>query len=151
MIRVAVVDDIPEMHRVRASVRENVLGSATAVTPSSYRAMLDGRGRGWVAESTGLVVGFSVADLEARNIWALFVHPDYERLGFGRQLLDSAVAWLFEQGVESIWLTTDAATRAEAFYRAAGWQVVGAEPSGEIRFELRVGATRPTRSPPELP
>jgi GNAT superfamily N-acetyltransferase len=125
------------MHRVRTSVRENVLGSPSVVTWAFYRGMLNKRGRGWVAESAGCIVGFSVADLEARNIWALFVHPDHERRGFGRGLLDCAVTWLLEQGVESMWLTTDAATRAEGFYRAAGWQAVGAEPSGEIRFELQ--------------
>jgi GNAT superfamily N-acetyltransferase len=136
VIRPATLDDIPQMHRVRTSVRENVLGSPRVVTLDSYRGMLDARGRGWVAEWAGCIVGFSVADLETRSIWALFVHPDYERRGFGRQLLDCAVVWFRRQGVESIWLTTDAGTRAEGFYRAAAWQAVGVEPGGEIRFEL---------------
>jgi GNAT superfamily N-acetyltransferase len=132
------------MHEVRIAVRENVLSSPTRVTLASYRQMFEDRGRAWVAESTGRVVGFSFADLEAHNIWALFVHPDHERRGLGRQLLDRAVAWLFEQGPESLWLTTAAASRAEGFYRAAGWREVDREPSGEIRFEL----PRPSRPGP---
>ncbi len=141
MIRLAALGDIPAMHEVRTSVRENVLASPELVTLASYRSMLEDRGRGWVCEREGRIVGFSVSDLEARNIWALFVHPDHERRGLGRQLLDHAVAWLFEQGVETIWLTTAAASRAERFYRAAGWRVVGAEPNGDLRFELDAKAS----------
>jgi GNAT superfamily N-acetyltransferase len=138
MIRVATPGDIPAMHEIRTSVRENVLASPDLVTPASYQPMLRERGRGWVSESGGRIVGFSVADLAARNIWALFVHPDYERRGLGRQLLDHAVSWLLDEGVEAIWLTTAAASRAEGFYRAAGWRAVSTEPNGELRFELRV-------------
>jgi GNAT superfamily N-acetyltransferase len=136
VIRRALPDDIPAMHAVRTSVRENVLATPGLVTHASYRQMLQERGRGWVCESADRIVGFSVADLEARNIWALFVHPRFERRGLGRQLLECAVTWLFEQGVETIWLTTAAASRAEGFYRAAGWSAVGTEANGEIRFEL---------------
>lgn len=125
------------MHAVRTSVRENVLASPGRVTLASYREMLEHRGHGWVCESEGRIVGFSVAGLDARNLWALFVHPDFERRGFGRQLHDRAVVWLFERGAEKIWLTTSAASRAEGFYRATGWHVAGVEPNGEIRFERR--------------
>jgi GNAT superfamily N-acetyltransferase len=137
VIRSALLDDVTAMHAVRTSARENVLASSGRVTLASYREMLEHRGRGWVWETEGRIVGFSVADLDARNIWALFVHPDFERRGFGRQLHDRAVAWLFERGAEKIWLTTDAASRAESFYRTAGWHVAGVKPNGEIRFELR--------------
>ena len=125
------------MHAVRTSVRENVLAPTSRVTLASYREKVEHRGHGWVWESERRIVGFSVADLDARNIWALFVHPAFERRGVGRQLHDRAVAWLFERGAEKIWLTTAAASRAEGFYRAAGWHVAAVEPNGEIRFERR--------------
>jgi GNAT superfamily N-acetyltransferase len=137
VIRLAFLDDIPAMHVVRTSVRENVLSSPDLVTLASYREKLEGRGRGWVYEPAGRIVGFSVADFETQNIWALFVAPDYERRGIGRQLLDHAIGWLFARGVETIWLTTAAATRAEGFYRRAGWHAARTESNGEIRFELR--------------
>jgi GNAT superfamily N-acetyltransferase len=137
VIRSAALEDVPAMHAVRTSVRENVLASASLVTLVSYREMLELRGHGWVGESDGRIVGFSVADLDAWNVWALFVHPDFEGRGFGRKLHDHAVAWLFERGAERLWLTTAAASRAEGFYRAAGWHVAGVAPNGEIRFERR--------------
>ena len=137
VIRSASLDDIPEMHQVRTSVRENVLGSPSVLTLVSYREMLDERGRGWVAELAGRIVGFSVADPEARNIWALFVHPDYERRGFGRRLLDSAVAWLLEQGVESIWLTTDAATRRRVSTAQRGGRRLARSPGARSASSFR--------------
>jgi GNAT superfamily N-acetyltransferase len=136
MLRRAAIADISAMHAVRTSVRENVLASPGLVTPASYEEMLVARGAGWVYECSGRIVGFSVADGVARNIWALFVQPDRERRGIGRQLLDQAVEWLFARGRETIWLTTAAASRAEGFYRAAGWRAVGEELNGEIRFEV---------------
>jgi hypothetical protein len=68
VIRSALLDDVPAMHAVRTSVRENVLASPSLVTLASYREMLEHRGHGWVWESEGRIVGFSVADLGARNI-----------------------------------------------------------------------------------
>ena len=46
------------------------------------------------------------------------------------------VEWLRAQGPGPIWLTTEPHTRAERFYRAAGWQEVGLTSTGEIHFEL---------------
>jgi GNAT superfamily N-acetyltransferase len=42
------------------------------------------RGKGWVAETEDQIVGFSIIDLKENNIWALFVHPDFENKGIGR-------------------------------------------------------------------
>ena len=68
-------------------------------------------------------------------MWALFVDPAYERRGVGRRLHDEMVAWLSSAGVPRISLTTDPDTRAERFYRAAGWRRVGDAPNGEVRYE----------------
>lgn len=62
--------------------------------------------------------------------------PEQEGRGLGRQLLDAAVAWLWEQGADRIWLTTGPDTRAAGFYRHVGWGVAGVTEQGEIRFEL---------------
>ena len=70
------------------------------------------------------------------NIWGLFVHPDFERRGFGRRLLDTAVDWLWSQGLTQLWLTTAPGTRAQGVYQAAGWLHAGVTEHGEIRFEL---------------
>ena len=135
-IRVAGPDDFPAMHRIRMAVRENVLSDPARVQPSDYAAILDAGGRGWVAEADGRMVGFAVADLARANVWALFVDPGFEGRGVGRRLHDTMMDWFFDQGVDRVWLGTDPGTRAEGFYRSAGWRPAGEEPNGEVRFEI---------------
>jgi GNAT superfamily N-acetyltransferase len=133
-IRMAGLDDLEAIERVRALVRENRL--VTPIPRERVVEALQARGRGWVAEHDGEIVGFSMADLVESSIWALFLLPEWEGKGLGRALLDRAVAWLFDQGCTSIWLTTDPATRAAGFYEHVGWKRVGPAPNGEVRFEL---------------
>jgi GNAT superfamily N-acetyltransferase len=52
------------------------------------------RGKGWVCEMAQLV-GFAIADLIDNNIWALFVHPDFEGKGIGKTLHDMMLDWYF--------------------------------------------------------
>lgn len=132
----ATLDDIAQMHRVRLSVRENKLGDPSRVTPAHYIQMIETDGKGWVCRADGLIRGVGVADRTRRSIWGLFVEPSYDGRGIGRALHDTAVGWLFENGAGPVWLTTDPGTRAEAFYRRAGWSQTGIEASGELRFEL---------------
>ena len=82
------------------------------------------------------VVGFAIVGLSQRNVWALFVDPAYEGKGIGRQLHDIMLEWYFDQTNETIWLGTGSNTRAETFYRVAGWRETGRRPNGEIKFEL---------------
>lgn len=135
-VRIASVEDIPEMHRIRTSVRENRLGDPAMVQPRDYRAMLEERGRGWAAEVQGRMVGFAIADRVTASVWALFVDPEMEGLGAGRRLHDVMMSWLFASEVERVWLDTDPGTRAERFYGAAGWRRVGPAHRGEVRHEL---------------
>lgn len=134
------------MHRVRTAVRENRLADPARVQPHHYLAMLEEHGRGWVAEAGGRILGFAVADLARCNVWALFVEPGREGGGVGRRLHDTMLAWMFEAGAERVWLTTDPGTRAERFYRAAGWRSAGGDPGGEVRLEMTRDAWLP-RSP----
>ena len=135
-IRHATEADIPGMHRIRTSVRENRLADPSLVQPGDYRAMLAEHGRGWVAESEGRIIGFAVADLARRNVWALFVDPASEGRGAGRRLHDAMMDWMFAAGAEEVWLGTDPGTRAERFYRTAGWRYAGAQENGEARYEM---------------
>jgi GNAT superfamily N-acetyltransferase len=134
-IRIASEADIPEMHRIRMSVRENRLSDPSKVQPGDYRPMIGERGRGWVAEVDGQMAGFAVADQSRANIWALFVDPGFEGRGIGRALHDTMVDWLFTGGEEQVWLSTAPGTRAERFYTSAGWRYTGMQ-DGEARFEL---------------
>jgi hypothetical protein len=44
--------------------------------------------------------------------------------------------WYFNQKKETVWLGTGPDTRAETFYRKAGWKERGKRPNGEIKFEM---------------
>lgn len=123
------------MHALRISVRENRLSDPLRVTEADYLPFLAQRRASWVAESGGRLMGFAIANLESRSIWALFVSPDCEGRGIGRALLQHVTDALLQSGPEPISLVTEPGTRAEQLYLAAGWTRVGVEPSGEIRFE----------------
>jgi GNAT superfamily N-acetyltransferase len=106
------------------AVRKNRLTS-TVLTEDDYVSAIEPPCRTWLVEADGHVLAFAAANAATGNIWALFVDPDHEGRGYGRQLHDAMVAWLWEQGVTRAWLTTTAGTRAHRFYVAAGghWPV----------------------------
>lgn len=136
MIREASPSDIPVIQKIRSSVKENVLSDPSLVSDDLCLNYITDRGKGWVYELKGEVVGFAIADLKENNIWALFVHPDHEHKGIGRMLHDNMVNWYFSQTIKSAWLSTVPKTRAEDFYRTAGWNEDGVTEKGEIIFRM---------------
>jgi GNAT superfamily N-acetyltransferase len=134
--REANINDIPQIQIVRNAVRENILSSPDLVTDHDCEEFITVRGKGWVCEVDGEIVGFSIADLRANNIWALFLKPAFEKRGIGRQLHDLMLNWYFEQTKHNVWLGTSPKTRAEAFYRKAGWKEIGLHGKDEIKFEM---------------
>ena len=137
--RTANIDDVQQMFEVRMSVKENVLVNTDLVTDELCIEYLTNRGKGFVCAINNHLVGFGIADLIDDNIWALFVRPEFEGIGIGRKLHDAMLNWYFKQGKEKVWLSTSPNTRAEKFYRKAGWQDVWRNPNGEIRFEMTAG------------
>jgi len=136
-LRRATVADIPAMSRIRLAVRENALSNPARITEAMYRDYLDARGRGWVAQLAGEIVGFSYADRTDGSIWALFVDPAREGLGAGKRLLRLAVDWLFEIGFDEVRLGTEAHTRADRFYAAQGWTRGDMKDDVEVAYRLR--------------
>ena len=67
------------------------------------------------------VVGFSEYDPETRELAAVYVHPDFERRGLGRALLEAAEAAAHARGVDSLHLR--ASLNAVSFYQRAGYVV----------------------------
>lgn len=134
--REARVEDIAQMSGVRLAVKENVLPDPTLIPFSEYEDYLTRRGKGWVCDADGTIVGFAVADLQQHNIWALFVQPEWEGQGIGKQLHQLMLDWYFGQTHEPVWLGTAPHSRAEQFYRKGGWIETGRRPNGEIRFEM---------------
>ncbi|SMB92963.1 GCN5-related N-acetyltransferase [Hymenobacter roseosalivarius DSM 11622] len=138
LYREAQVADIPQHMVVRMAVRENQLSNPDRVTEQDNIDYLTKRGNGWVCEADDQIVGFAIADLQDHSIWALFVHPDYEQQGIGRQLQALMLRWYFSHTQHPIWLSTSPGTRAERFYRKSGWREAGRTASGEVRFELKM-------------
>lgn len=135
-IREATLADIPQIQRIRNSVRENQLSDPALVSDRDCEEFMTARGKGWVAEHNGRIIGFAIADLQENNIWALFVDPEYEMRGAGRKLHDSMLDWYFSQQSENVWLGTAPNTRAEKFYKLSGWTVIGLHGKGETKFEM---------------
>lgn len=136
IFREARLGDIKQIQVVRNSVTENTLSNPDLVTDKDCEEFLFSRGKGWVCEIDGQIVGFSIADLKNNNIWALFLHPDYEKQGIGRKLHDMMLDWYFAQTSENVWLGTSPGTRAATFYRKTGWKEIGTHGKGEIKFEM---------------
>ncbi len=136
MIRQAFVNDIPQIQLVRNAVKENTLSDPALVPDSAVEDYILQRGRGWVWEEADRILGFSIISVADQNVWALFVEPGQDKKGIGRALHDTMIDWYFTQTDQTIWLSTSAGTRAEGFYRKAGWQETGLYGKGEIRFEM---------------
>jgi len=139
IFREAQTADIPQMQIVRHSVKENTLSDPAIVPDKDVEDYMIRRGKGWVCEINNTIAGFAIVSVTDHNVWALFVKPGFEKKGIGRRLHDEMMDWYFSQTVETIWLGTAPFTRAEAFYRKAGWREVGKHGKGEIKFEMTAG------------
>jgi len=139
IFREAQTADIPQMQIVRHSVKENTLSDPALVPDKDVEDYMTRRGKGWVCEINNTIAGFAIVSVTDHNVWALFVKPGFEKKGIGRRLHDEMMDWYFSQTVETIWLGTAPFTRAEAFYRKAGWREVGKHGKGEIKFEMTAG------------
>ena len=148
-IREATSDDIAAMHAIRMAVRENRLSDPGWLTPAIYRACLADAGSAntWVCETERGIAGFATGRVVERDIWALFVDPAQEGRGIGKALLAAATEWLFARNVATIELCTTADTRADRFYRQAGWQRGELTAKGEVVYRLPKPSPRSRTSP----
>jgi GNAT superfamily N-acetyltransferase len=134
-IRIAEESDIPQMHAIRMGVKENKLSDPSRITFSDYQTYLTGQGQGWVCLLEDQMAGFAIVDWTSHNVWALFVHPEREGRGVGRLLHDTMLDAYFSRTTKTLWLSTSPGTRAEQFYRKAGWLATGML-KDEVRFEM---------------
>lgn len=141
LLRQATRDDADEIWRVRYLVIENRL-TPGRLDHALLAPYLEDWGRGWVVELAPAprprIAGFAIGDARDGNIWALFVDPALHGQGHGRRLHDAMVGWLFAQALPRLHLGTQPRSRAEAFYRRAGWTPTGAglDAHGDLCLEL---------------
>jgi GNAT superfamily N-acetyltransferase len=136
IFREANITDIPQIQTVRNAVKENTLSDPSLVTDEDCVTFLTLRGKGWVCEEDHTIIGFAIADLKDHNIWALFIHPQFEGRGIGKTLHGLMMDWYFSQTDQMVWLGTAPHTRAEKFYQHQGWKPAGLVNDGEIKFEM---------------
>lgn len=136
IFRIAELSDIKQIQRVRHLVKENTLSNPDLVPDKDVIYYITEKGKGWVCEVEGQIVGFSIVDLKDKSVWALFVDPDFAEKGIGKELHRLMIDWYFKQTKEKVVLGTAPNTRAERFYNLQGWTPVGNYPNGEIKFEL---------------
>ncbi|MBL7950394.1 MAG: GNAT family N-acetyltransferase [Flavobacteriales bacterium] len=136
-IRPMLSADVPAAHVIRLAVRENRLSDPSVVTEQDYHDFLARDTMSWVCELDGELAGFVMADVEKRNLWALFVAPEHEAKGVGRALHDTMLSAYWKR-CDVLRLTTAPETRAARFYRKAGYTEQGLTSNGkELIFELR--------------
>ena len=136
IFRIAELSDIKQIQIVRHLVKENTLSNPNLVPDNDVAYYISEKGRGWICEVEGKVVGFSIIDLLENSVWALFVHPKFAEQGIGKELHRLMIVWYFQQTKKNVVLGTAPNTRAEIFYGLQGWTIVGTYPNGETKFEL---------------
>jgi GNAT superfamily N-acetyltransferase len=136
MIRVATIDDIKQIQVIRNLVKENRLSNPSLITDDAVEEHITIKGKGWVYETEKLILGFAIADVKAKNIWALFLHPNIEGKGIGKALHNIMMDWYFTQTNETCWLSTDHKSRAAVFYKMQGWKEISNYGKAEIKLEM---------------
>lgn len=65
-------------------------------------------------EVDGQMAGFAITQivLDEATLFNIAIHPDWQRRGFGRQLLEALIAQLEPRGVFTLWLEVRASNRA---------------------------------------
>lgn len=128
--------DIPQIMEVRLAVKENILSDPSLITAEDYATFMQERGKGWVCEREGKILGFANVDMVDHNVWALFIRPEAAQQGIGKRLHQIMMDAYFAETQETIWLGTDPGTRAATFYKKQGWTQTGVRDNGELRFEM---------------
>ena len=143
LIRIARQEDIETLFEIRTSVVENHQSreeiAEIGITPVSVAEMLATDCCSWIAQLDGQDIGFSIANKTEKNIFGLFVRPDFEGRGAGRHLMQTAEEWLWSNHIDEISLLTgnDPSLRAYGFYLHLGWIPSGVETDGDFKGEMK--------------
>ena len=126
--REIVEDDLEDIFTVRVATWHNPNGveemTRMGITHDAVRSLMRKNShRGWLAECEGRTIGFAMGDRETGEMWVIAVLKAFEGKGVGRTLLGLVEDWLFSEGWEELWLTTDLdeGLRAVGFYKHLGW------------------------------
>ena len=127
MIREIITKDIPQLFAVRVQTKENRITldelSELGITEDFLERELNSNIKGWLYEEQDKIKGFAMGNKENGEMMVIALLPEIENKGIGGQLLGKVESWLFENGWNEIWLTTeiDPQLRAYGFYKHRGW------------------------------
>jgi GNAT superfamily N-acetyltransferase len=138
-VRQAVAKDLPSLWQVRYAVTENTLNPGR-ISDTELLESIDKTGRGWVVESNKHIVGFAIGNVLTGNVWALFVRPECQGLGYGTALHNTMLDWFATQLCDRLWLSTGVDTKARQFYEKNGWVCTGPYGDEEVRYEIILGS-----------
>jgi GNAT superfamily N-acetyltransferase len=103
---------------------------AERYAPAVIRAQLDDpRQAWWIAQQGQAPVGFAHASLDGNGckLDKLYVHPDRQRRGIGRALLQAVQDWARQQQARRLWLQVNRGnTQAIRAYEHYGLRIVEA-------------------------
>jgi GNAT superfamily N-acetyltransferase len=126
-------DDAGECVRLRGLTRENAISEERlreyGITALSWAADIEsGALPGWVARSSGQLVGYCFGAPKTGEVIVLALHPMHEGKGLGKHLLQLVMQELRNNGHTRLFLgcSADPQVRSYGFYRHLGWQSTGA-------------------------
>jgi ribosomal protein S18 acetylase RimI-like enzyme len=119
--------------RLRGMTRENAISEERlreyGITAPSWAADIEsGSLPGWVARSSGELVGYCFGAAKTGEVVVLALHPAHEGQGLGSHLLRLVVQELRNHGHTRLFLgcAPDPQARSYGFYRHLGWRSTGA-------------------------
>jgi ribosomal-protein-alanine N-acetyltransferase len=104
---------------------------ATQSTPWSediFKSCMQAGYEGWVIEDNHFVIGFIIFSIQLNesHILNLGVHPNFQRLGFGHQLMSHALNESKKDGVSVAYLEVRSSNNpAIALYKKMGFKQIG--------------------------
>lgn len=108
-------------------ITEDALRSLGITAQSWAQDIRSEQTQGFIALSSGQMVGYCFGDFRTGEVLVLAVRPACEGRGIGRRLLALVVELLKRHGYTRLFLgcSPDPAVRSHGFYRRLGWRSTG--------------------------
>ena len=102
-----------------------------AKTIAEYVLDNEARGRVWLAERDGILIGCTAIALRNNSVgqlrWVL-VDPSARGIGLGRRLVETAIDYCRDSGCETVYLeSTDGLTESQTLYEALGFDLISSD------------------------
>lgn len=128
----AVPGDASDCIALRAQTRQNAISeeqlqSMGITTESWAQAVRTSELTGQICRNNGTIVGYSFGSRKTGEIVVLALHPEFEKIGIGKTLLNAVVVELVLEGHKSFFLScsSNPEDRSHGFYRHLGWRSTG--------------------------